>query len=366
MAITALPTPPSRQDPTNFNDRADAFLGALPQFQTEANALQTNVNTSEVNAVASAAAVLAATNIVKWVSGTTYANGAVVWSPINGLAYRRITTAGSGTTDPSADTTNYKQVNGTGDVSTSGNQTIAGTKTFSSTITGDITGNAGTVTNGVYITGNQTIAGTKIFSSTITGTITNATLAAKASTVSSGGGDGTAIQFTWSGFGGQPTWLFGGDTPGNVNVYNPANFNVNYANSSGTVNVSVAAGNSYVASTGNAGTGYVSNSVYYKIGGRIVTLGNGAIRVKVVVNVANDAGYGTCLGYYKVYKNGSAVTGDITANTQVTWTGDFVCANGDYFEVYGRPQYSGYAVSGYIALGAGSYPSISPAVAYSG
>lgn len=184
MPITALPTPPSRQDPTNFNDRADAFLGALPLFQSEANALQTNVNTSEVNAVNSADAVLAATNIVKWVSGTTYANGAVVWSPINGLGYRRITASGSGTTDPSADSTNYKQVNGTGDVSTSGNQTIAGVKTFSNgivgnvtgsvtgNVTGDVSGNAGTVTNGVYTTGNQTIAGVKTFSSGIVGSVT--------------------------------------------------------------------------------------------------------------------------------------------------------------------------------------------------
>jgi hypothetical protein len=169
MPITALPTPPSRQDPTNFNDRADAFLGALPQFQSEANALQVNVNTSEVNAVNSAAAVLAATNIVRWVSGTTYAQGAVVWSPINGLGYRRITTAGSGTTDPSLDTTNYRQVNGTGDVSTSGNQSIAGVKTFTSTIVGNIetANNATTVTNGVYTTGNQTIGGNKTFSSPI-------------------------------------------------------------------------------------------------------------------------------------------------------------------------------------------------------
>jgi len=52
------------------------------------------------------------------------------------------------------------------------NETIAGTKTFSSTISGSITGNAGTVTNGVYTTGNQTIAGTKTFSSTISGNIT--------------------------------------------------------------------------------------------------------------------------------------------------------------------------------------------------
>lgn len=171
MPITALPTPPSRQDPTNFNDRADAFLGALPQFQSEANALEVNVNNSESTVVASASAVLAATNIVKWVSGTTYAEGAVVWSPINGLGYRRITASGSGTTDPSLDTTNYKQVNGTGDVSTSGDQTIAGTKTFTSTISGTITNatnavnatNATTVTNGVYVTGDQTIGGTKTF-----------------------------------------------------------------------------------------------------------------------------------------------------------------------------------------------------------
>jgi hypothetical protein len=50
MAITPLPTPPSRDDPTNFATRADAFLGALPDFATEANALQTDVNAKEVTA----------------------------------------------------------------------------------------------------------------------------------------------------------------------------------------------------------------------------------------------------------------------------------------------------------------------------
>ena len=66
----------------------------------------------------------------------------------------------------------------TNPVNLTGNQTIAGTKTFSSTISGSIsgsstscTGNAATVTNGVYTTGNQTIAGTKTFSSTIHGSI---------------------------------------------------------------------------------------------------------------------------------------------------------------------------------------------------
>ena len=59
----------------------------------------------------------------------------------------------------------------TNGVYTTGNQTIAGVKTFSSTISGSIDGNAATVTNGVYTTGNQTIAGVKTFSSTISGSI---------------------------------------------------------------------------------------------------------------------------------------------------------------------------------------------------
>ncbi len=42
--ITALPTPPSTNDPANFNTRADAFLGQMPTFVTEANALSTEVN----------------------------------------------------------------------------------------------------------------------------------------------------------------------------------------------------------------------------------------------------------------------------------------------------------------------------------
>jgi len=120
MPMTPLPTPPSRNDPTNFAARADAFLGALPTFQTEANALEVAVDADAVSsaanaasasanaaaAAASASAAAAASGAVKWVSGTTYAEGVVVWSPINFLSYRRRTTGG-GTTDPSLDTTNW-------------------------------------------------------------------------------------------------------------------------------------------------------------------------------------------------------------------------------------------------------------------
>jgi hypothetical protein len=116
MAITALPTPPSRSDPVNFANEADAFLGALPLFQTEANDLQTDVNAKQVSTVtysnyaqaaANAAAVSASSSV--WISGTTYAIGDVRFSPLNFYNYRR-KIAGAGTTDPSTDTTNWSMI----------------------------------------------------------------------------------------------------------------------------------------------------------------------------------------------------------------------------------------------------------------
>lgn len=132
--ITALPTPPSRSDSANFATRGDAFLGALPTFRTEANALATNAYNNAVEADADAVAAEAsrvaaaaqvtlaaaqatlATNMASaaaaaasasvWVSGTSYSIGNVVYSPVDYLGYRRITN-GAGTTDPSADATNW-------------------------------------------------------------------------------------------------------------------------------------------------------------------------------------------------------------------------------------------------------------------
>lgn len=40
--------------------------------------------------------------------------------------------------------------------------------------------------------------------------------------------------FNWAGLGGQPTWLWGGNDGVNMNVYNPSNFSVNFANSAGS------------------------------------------------------------------------------------------------------------------------------------
>lgn len=65
--ITALPTPPSTNDPANFNTRADAFLGQMPTFVMEANALSTEVNglAVQVTADKASAAASAATATTK-------------------------------------------------------------------------------------------------------------------------------------------------------------------------------------------------------------------------------------------------------------------------------------------------------------
>ena len=63
MAVTALPTPPSRSDPATFAERGDAFMSALPTFQAEINALQITTN-AQTAADAAASATSAAQAVV--------------------------------------------------------------------------------------------------------------------------------------------------------------------------------------------------------------------------------------------------------------------------------------------------------------
>lgn len=136
MTISALPPAPQPTDSTaDFNTKAFAFVAALQTFVTQANALASEANTDADNAGLSAAAAnvsaglaevaaamaIAATNAQKWVSGTTYAEGNVVWSPADSLSYRRKTN-GAGTTDPTSDTTNWALVSS--NVSTTAVQTL--------------------------------------------------------------------------------------------------------------------------------------------------------------------------------------------------------------------------------------------------
>lgn len=113
MPITPLPAPPSRTVPATFADLGDAFLGALPTFATEMeDARQTAVQAiADAAAATSAAAVVtAATNVNKWVTGTNYAEGVVVWSPSDYQAYRK-KAAGVSSVDPANAPADWERIN---------------------------------------------------------------------------------------------------------------------------------------------------------------------------------------------------------------------------------------------------------------
>lgn len=93
---------------------------------------------------------------------------------------------------------NKLQVNGT-----------AAATLFSGPLTGNVTGN-------------------------VTGNASTATLASKASTLAAGGGNGTAMTFSYAGQAGQPAWLWGTNDGVTVQVYSPSNFNVNSATTAGS------------------------------------------------------------------------------------------------------------------------------------
>ena len=117
-----LPTslPPSRDDRTTFAQRGNdawahlfAAWPALNTLETNVNAKEVTVNAKELSATTAAtnaanSAITAATSAgaAAWVSGTTYAIGDFRYSPATFAIFRRIT-AGAGTTDPSADATNW-------------------------------------------------------------------------------------------------------------------------------------------------------------------------------------------------------------------------------------------------------------------
>jgi len=142
--ITALPTPPSRQEPDTFSDRSDAFIGALPTFQSELNSLGSYVETeaasvgtdaatastaatNAANSATAAANSAASAGAVLWVSGTSYSIGYVVYSPVDFQNYRAITNHSGVSTDPSEDETNWVALGGGGGGLTSQTATTTST-----------------------------------------------------------------------------------------------------------------------------------------------------------------------------------------------------------------------------------------------
>lgn len=127
-SISTLPPAPDPSNRSTFNTLAYPWSAALPTFGTQVSAVAANVKANadeaalssteasgyvsmaQVSAAAAAASAVSAAEIANagaWVSGTTYALGDCVWSPTSFLTYRR-KTAGSGTTDPESDPTNWQ------------------------------------------------------------------------------------------------------------------------------------------------------------------------------------------------------------------------------------------------------------------
>ena len=124
MPITVTPVFPDRTlGPALFEPAADQFYRDIVTAVPQMNALEVNVNAKEVSATSAAAAATtkaseaaasaqasaASANAPAWSSGTTYGAGDVRFSPATFQSYRRKAT-GAGTTDPSADTTNWQSV----------------------------------------------------------------------------------------------------------------------------------------------------------------------------------------------------------------------------------------------------------------
>lgn len=74
--ITALPTPPSRDDPANFASRGDAFMAALPTFVTQTNTVAGEVNTNATNAANSASSASTSASTATTQAGLATSNGA--------------------------------------------------------------------------------------------------------------------------------------------------------------------------------------------------------------------------------------------------------------------------------------------------
>ena len=61
------------------------------------------------------------------------------------------------------------------------------------------------------------------------------------------GNDNASMRFHWDGRGGQPPWVWGSDNPNDMRVYNPANFNVNHANTANSAGAANSAGRANTA-----------------------------------------------------------------------------------------------------------------------
>jgi hypothetical protein len=119
--ISSLPSPPSRQDPANFADEADAFLGALPTFQSQVNAAGEFIESKSVT--------VGNTFVGPYSAGTTYSIGqSVVY---NNTYYISLVNSNTGNT-PDSSPAQWQDIpettleNYIGNVGITGNTNITG------------------------------------------------------------------------------------------------------------------------------------------------------------------------------------------------------------------------------------------------
>lgn len=91
-----------------------------------------------------------------------------------------------------------------------------------------------TISNGTWMTSIGSGYGS-LWSRTQINAASTAEVATTAVKLARGGNTSYPMTFNWSGKSGQPTWLWGGENGTDMYVYNPSNFNVNYAKSAGSV-----------------------------------------------------------------------------------------------------------------------------------
>lgn len=85
---------------------------------------------------------------------------------------------------------------------------------------------------------------------------------------------GQVMVYNWSGQGGQPQWLWGGNDVSNMYVYNPSNFSVNYANSAGNSNALGGVGLGGIAQFSNSGN---QGEINFPNGQILACYANGAV-----------------------------------------------------------------------------------------
>jgi hypothetical protein len=160
--ISALPPAPSRADPSTFSTKADAFVAALPTFRTQANTLASEVNEYAIGAYNSAAIAIASANFKgAWSSltGALAVPAAVLHSDKIWLLNTNTSNVTLDTPGVSSKWTDVTSL--LGSVTLSGNQTIAGVKTFTDGINvnaaSEFTGNLG-LTGNLVVSGSTTSA----------------------------------------------------------------------------------------------------------------------------------------------------------------------------------------------------------------